>query len=459
MLRRIFGIETEYGLAAMGARGQRVLMPEEAARYLFRPLIAQGGSSNVFLRNGSRLYLDVGSHPEYATAECDNLVQLITHERAGSELFVDMMREAHDLMDAEGVEAGLHMFKNNTDSAGNSYGCHENYLLARNAGFAALASALIPFLVTRQITTGAGKIVSTDDGPRFTFSQRAEHLWDGLSNATTRSRPIINTRDEPHADAEKYRRLHVISGDTSMAEPTTFLKVGSADLLLRLLEANVKLPDYTMTNVPRSIREISLDLSGRHPIPLRSGTTTTALQVQRDYLAACRAYLEANPDQRLSTDAAVLDLWQRALDAVETGDISGICTEIDWAIKLRLIRQYQEKAGLALDDPKILRLDLAYHDIDPQHSVFAALEGRGQIVRLSDPAAVELAKTQAPETTRATLRGRFIAAAQDLGRHITVDWMHLKVNDGLGKTVQLRDPFETVNPRVEVLIEKLATAL
>ncbi|HEX2072869.1 MAG TPA: proteasome accessory factor PafA2 family protein, partial [Geodermatophilus sp.] len=214
MDRRIFGIETEYGVTCT-FRGQRRLSPDEVARYLFRRVVSWGRSSNVFLRNGSRLYLDVGSHPEYATAECDDLVELVVHDKAGERILEGLLVDAEQRLAEEGVTGDIYLFKNNTDSAGNSYGCHENYLVGRHGEFSRLADVLIPFLVSRQIVVGAGKVLQTPRGAIYCVSQRAEHIWEGVSSATTRSRPIINTRDEPHADAERYRRLHVIVGDSN----------------------------------------------------------------------------------------------------------------------------------------------------------------------------------------------------------------------------------------------------
>ena len=204
--------------------------PDEVARYLFRRVVSWGRSSNVFLRNGARLYLDVGSHPEYATPECDAIRELVDPRQGGGAdprgLLVDAERRLHE----EGIAGDVYLFKNNTDSAGNSYGCHENYLVGRQGEFSRIADVLIPFLVSRQLVAGAGKVLQTPRGAVFCLSQRAEHIWEGVSSATTRSRPIINTRDEPHADAERFRRLHVIVGDSSMAEATTLLKVGSTEL-------------------------------------------------------------------------------------------------------------------------------------------------------------------------------------------------------------------------------------
>ncbi|MGB0190101.1 MAG: proteasome accessory factor PafA2 family protein, partial [Nocardioides sp.] len=260
MERRIFGIENEYGVTCT-FKGQRRLSPDEVARYLFRKVVSWGRSSNVFLRNGARLYLDVGSHPEYATPECDDVVDLVTHDKAGERVLEGLLLDAEQRLHDEGIAGEIYLFKNNTDSAGNSYGCHENYLVSRSGEFTRLADVLIPFLVTRQIVVGAGKVTQTPRGAGYSVSQRAEHIWEGVSSATTRSRPIINTRDEPHADAEKYRRLHVIVGDSNMSETTTLLKVASCDLVLRMIEEGVVMRDLTMENPIRAIREISHDVT------------------------------------------------------------------------------------------------------------------------------------------------------------------------------------------------------
>ena len=235
MQRRIFGIENEYGVTCT-LRGQRRLSPDEVARYLFRKVVSWGRSSNVFLGNGSRLYLDVGSHPEYATPECDSAHDLVVHDKAGERIVEKLLGDAEERLAEEGIRGDVFLFKNNTDSAGNSYGCHENYLTSRRDDLSDYAEVLIPFLVSRQIYAGAGKVLQTARGAMYCISQRAEHIWEGVSSATTRSRPIINTRDEPHADAERFRRLHVIVGDSNMSEYTTFLKVGACALMLRMLE-------------------------------------------------------------------------------------------------------------------------------------------------------------------------------------------------------------------------------
>src|SRR5690242_18295186 len=270
MDRRIFGLETEYGVTCT-YKGQRRLSPDEVARYLFRRVVSWGRSSNVFLRNGARLYLDVGSHPEYATPECDSVTDVVIHDRAGERILEGLLVDAEKRLHDEGIAGEIYLFKNNTDSAGNSYGCHENYLVSRHGEFGRMSDILIPFLVTRQIVVGAGKVLQTPRGAVFCLSQRADHIWEGVSSATTRSRPIINTRDEPHADAEFYRRLHVIVGDSNMSEATALMKVGTVDLVLRMIEAGVIMRDMRMENPIRSIREISHDLSGRALVRLANG--------------------------------------------------------------------------------------------------------------------------------------------------------------------------------------------
>src|SRR5881275_2636703 len=319
MDRRIFGLETEYGVTCT-YRGQRRLSPDEVARYLFRRVVSWGRSSNVFLRNGARLYLDVGSHPEYATPECDSVTDLVVHDRAGERILEGLLVDAEKRLHDEGIAGEIYLFKNNTDSAGNSYGCHENYLVSRHGEFGRLADVLIPFLVTRQLICGAGKVLQTPRGAVFCLSQRAEHIWEGVSSATTRSRPIINTRDEPHADAERYRRLHVIVGDSNMNEATTLLKVGSADLVLRMIEGGVTFRDLTLENPIRAIREISHDLTGTRPVRLAAGRSASALEIQREYHN--RAVEFADREGFGPVHRQMLELWGRVLKAVDTEDLS-----------------------------------------------------------------------------------------------------------------------------------------
>ncbi|MGH3755018.1 MAG: Pup--protein ligase [Pseudonocardiaceae bacterium] len=452
MQRRIFGIETEFGVTCT-FHGQRRLSPDEVARYLFRRVVSWGRSSNVFLKNGSRLYLDVGSHPEYATAECDDLAQLVTHDKAGERILEDLLVDAERRLADEGIGGDIFLFKNNTDSAGNSYGCHENYLVARAGEFSRIADVLLPFLVTRQLICGAGKVLQTPRGAVYCLSQRAEHIWEGVSSATTRSRPIINTRDEPHADAERYRRLHVIVGDSNMSEVTTLLKVGSAHLVLEMVEEGVAFRDFTLDNPIRAIREISHDLTGRRGVRLAGGREASALDIQREYYLRAVDHVARRGSDPL-TDR-VMELWDRTLGAVERQDLSLIDREIDWAIKHRLVERYRAKHQMDLSNPRIAQLDLTYHDIRRGRGLFDLLQRKALVDRVTDDGEIEAAKDTPPATTRAKLRGDFIAAAQAAGRDFTVDWVHLKLNDQAQRTVLCKDPFRSVDERVERLIASL----
>ncbi|GAA5017379.1 Pup--protein ligase [Kitasatospora paranensis] len=450
MDRRIFGLENEYGVTCT-FRGQRRLSPDEVARYLFRRVVSWGRSSNVFLRNGARLYLDVGSHPEYATPECDDVSELVTHDKAGERILEGLLVDAERRLHEEGIAGDVYLFKNNTDSAGNSYGCHENYLVARHGEFSRLADVLIPFLVTRQLICGAGKVLQTPRGAVYCVSQRAEHIWEGVSSATTRSRPIINTRDEPHADAERYRRLHVIVGDSNMSETTTLLKVGATDLVLRLIEAGVVMRDLTLENPIRAIREVSHDLTGTHQVRLANGREASALDIQEEYFTKALEFADRK-GLNTGTVARVLDLWGRTLEAVRTEELDRVATEIDWIMKYKLIEQYREKHQMTMSNPRVAQIDLAYHDIHRRRGLFYLLQNKGRAARVTNDLKTFEAKSVPPQTTRARLRGDFIRKAQEQRRDFTVDWVHLKLNDQAQRTVLCKDPFRSVDERVEKLI-------
>ncbi|UED83136.1 Pup--protein ligase [Streptomyces profundus] len=450
MDRRIFGLENEYGVTCT-FRGQRRLSPDEVARYLFRRVVSWGRSSNVFLRNGARLYLDVGSHPEYATPECDNVTELITHDKAGERILEGLLVDAERRLHEEGIAGDVYLFKNNTDSAGNSYGCHENYLVARHGEFSRLADVLIPFLVTRQLICGAGKVLQTPRGAVFCVSQRAEHIWEGVSSATTRSRPIINTRDEPHADAERYRRLHVIVGDSNMSETTMLLKVGATDLVLRMIEAGTVMRDLTLENPIRAIREVSHDTTGQRKVRLATGREASALEIQQEYFDKALDFCERR-GMRSGTTERVLELWGRTLEAIRAEELDKINTEIDWVMKYQLIERYRAKNNLTMSHPRVAQIDLAYHDIHRRRGLYYLLERRGQAQRICNDLKIFQGKSVPPQTTRARLRGDFIRRAQEQRRDFTVDWVHLKLNDQAQRTVLCKDPFRSVDERVEKLI-------
>ncbi|MFI6316590.1 Pup--protein ligase [Nonomuraea sp. NPDC050556] len=449
MDRRIFGLENEYGVTCT-FRGQRRLSPDEVARYLFRRVVSWGRSSNVFLRNGARLYLDVGSHPEYATPECDNVIELVTHDKAGERILEGLLIDAEQRLREEGIAGDIYLFKNNTDSAGNSYGCHENYCVSRQGEFGQLADVLIPFLVTRQIICGAGKVLQTPRGAVYCLSQRAEHIWEGVSSATTRSRPIINTRDEPHGDAERFRRLHVIVGDSNMSESTMLLKVGATDLVLRMVEAGIVMRDLSLENPIRAIREVSHDMTGRRRVRLANGREASSLEIQQEYLGKARDFVDRRGGDVVAK--RVLELWERTLRAVETGNLDLVSREIDWVAKYQLIERYRNKYDLPLSSPRVAQLDLAYHDIRRSRGLFYLLQKRGAVERVASDIKIFEAKSVPPQTTRARLRGEFIRKAQEKRRDYTVDWVHLKLNDQAQRTVLCKDPFRSVDERVDKLI-------
>jgi len=450
--RRIFGLENEYGITCT-LQGQRRLSPDEVARYLFRRVVSWGRSSNVFLVNGARLYLDVGSHPEYATPECDSVRDLVVHDKAGERILGQLLEGAEERLRDEGIRGDIYLFKNNTDSAGNSYGCHENYLTTRSDELTRYAEVLIPFLVSRQIYAGAGKVLQTARGATYCISQRAEHIWEGVSSATTRSRPIINTRDEPHADAEHYRRLHVIVGDSNMSEYATFVKVGAANLLLRMLEdPGVVLRDMTLENPIRAIREISHDPTCRRRVRLANGREASALEIQSEYLDRALRFAEkrglGEEEQR------ALDMWEHCVTTIADDPLK-LRTECDWVIKHHLIEAYRERHGLALTDPRVALVDLQYHDVDRSRGLFYKLQDRGLADRVATDAEITQAMETPPQSTRARLRGEFIRRAKERKRDYTVDWVHLKLNDQAQRTVLCKDPFASHDERVEKLIDQL----
>ncbi len=451
MDRRIFGLENEYGVTCT-LRGQRRLSPDEVARYLFRRVVSWGRSSNVFLENGARLYLDVGSHPEFATPECDEIEAVVAHDKAGERILEGLVRGAEERLEEEGIRGEIYVFKNNTDSAGNSYGCHENYLVSRHKDFHRTVDVLIPFLVTRQIFLGAGKLTQTPRGTAFSIAQRADHIWEGVSSATTRSRPIINTRDEPHADAERYRRLHVIAGDSNMSEYATFVKVGTMVALLQMIERDVVFRDLTLENPIRAIREVSHDMTCTRKIKLANGRELSALDIQWEYLDRAMRFARS-PGFPPEVQRAI-DRWEHLLTGLEKDPLT-LDREVDWVMKYRLLDRYSETRGLPMSDPRLSMMDLAYHDVDRTRGLYYLLERKGRAERVVTDEQIADAVKHPPQTTRARLRGAFIKAAKARKRDFTVDWVHLKLNDQAQRTVMCKDPFKSHDERVDKLIESL----
>jgi len=453
MLRRIYGIETEFGVT-FTLRGQRRLSPDEVSRFLFRKVVAWGRSSNVFLENGSRLYLDVGSHPEFASAECDSLHDVVAQDKAGEMILRELVDYAQQQLDDEGIRGEIFLFKNNTDSTGNSYGCHENYCIERIEDLTRLEQVFIPYLISRQIFTGAGKVVTNAKGSKYSMSQRAEHIWEAISSATTRSRPIINTRDEPHADAERFRRLHVIVGDSNMSEFATYLKVGTAAVVLAMIEdKQTVLRDYNMASPINALRDISYDLWSKEPVKLVNGRDMTALEIQEDLCERAEAFVQSH-DELPDDQKNAVQLWREVIEQYRS-DPMLLSDRVDWIAKLQIIEREQERSHIQLDDSKIALIDLLYHDTNVEKGLYYRRQARDHFTRMVSDEDIKAATTTPPATTRAHMRGTFIKAAKEWRRDYTVDWVHLKLNDEMQRTVLLKDPFKSTDDRFRKLISSL----
>ncbi|WP_230198313.1 Pup--protein ligase [Flaviflexus massiliensis] len=455
--KRVMGVETEYGLTSATTTGEpSQLTGEESAQILFRKVVEWGRSTNTFLSNGSRLYLDVGAHPEYASAECVSITDLVALDRAGDLIYQSMADDANAKLAEEGSIERLHLIKNNVDSAGNSYGCHENYLLRRRRDFRSRVDSLIPFFITRQVLTGAGHIRRQPDGATFELSQRADHMWDAISSASTRSRPIVNTRDEPHGDIEMYRRMHVIVGDTNMSQTVTALKFAMTEMLLVMLEDGVIMPKQKLRDPMQAIRDISHDITLTARVELEDGGYRTALEIQREFAEAAHSHYESlNYFTELDeTRISLANLWLEALDALEQRNLDKVSTKLDWVAKLHLLDRYRTKAGTGWDDPRLARLELAYHDISPTSGLFLTMTNQGLLDRLVSEETARHFVDHPPATTRAALRGKFVKAATDARRDFMVDWMNLRLLEADGaRTVVLKDPFSAVDERVDELLE------
>lgn len=425
---------------------------EVAGRTLFNPVLAYTQSTSVFLENGGRLYLDVGSHPEYATAECRDLGDVLAQDRAGTKILVGMAESAsQEISQKTGLPTRVHLFKNNLDSVGHSCGCHENYLLYRTGKFRALVESLVSFLVTRQVITGAGVLLKIKGHNEFCLSQRAFQIDDTVSAATTSTRPLVNTRDEPHADAKRYRRLHVIVGDSNILEHPTRFKIATMNLLLAALEAGADFSDLALENPISALRDITRFEGFSLPLPLAQGGEWTALQLQMEFQNRLQSvfYDDALPleYQQILAD---WQCWLAKLKAQDFFDLAGV---LDWPTKLLLLERLKKRSNLDWGDAKLARLDLAYHDVVAPLD----LERRGLAQRLTTAAQVEHAVHTAPSNTRAALRGRFIAQAKARRVDMQVDWTHLRLTESGLPTVTLSDPFATTCQKAAKLMETMET--
>ena len=453
MKKRIYGLENEFGIA-FTCNGRRTLPSEKVVRYLFEKLITTEGFLNVFLENGARFYLDTGCHPEYATPECASPMDVMIYDKAGERILENLLNYAQNKVHEEGFQGELAIFKNNTDFVGNSYGCHENYLADRTADFYYMAEQLIPFLVTRQIFTGAGKVFRTRRGTVYHISQRAQHIRQKISGTTTNERSIINTRDEPHAIKEKYRRLHIIVGDSNMSEFSTYLKVGTTALVLQMIEDDFLPTTFSLRNPVRAIKDISRDLTCREAVPLNSGKKYSALELQKEYLDLAQRYYST---RTMSPEAAdILQKWEYVLTKLEE-DPMQLHQEIDWVIKLHLLQAYSERTNLSpeVSGDRMLMLDLQYHDIRREKGLYFLLERKNQVVRLATNEQIETAMVDPPQNTRAKMRGELIKLAKMKRIPYDLDWNYIRIGYLLNLWVKCNDPFQEENEKVTQLKRRI----
>jgi Pup amidohydrolase len=368
------------------------------------------GLANVILTNGARLYVD-HAHPEYSTPECTNPLDVVRWDKAGEQVALDATRFAATIPGA----APIVLYKNNTDNKGASYGAHENYLMRRSTPFSDIVKFLTPFFVSRQVVCGAGRVGIGQDGREdgFQVSQRADYFEVEVGLETTLKRPIINTRDEPHADPEKYRRLHVIIGDANLAEISTYLKVGTTSLVLAMIEDRFIGVDLAVEQPVKSLREVSHDPSLRHLLTLNDGRRLTAVQLQMEYLDLAKKYVEDRlGDNADAQTRDVLARWESVLDRLETDPM--LCArELDWVAKLQLLEQYRDRDGLDWSNAKLHAIDLQYSDVRPDKGLYHRLLRMGRIDRLLTDDVVATAMHKPPNDTRAYFRGRCLEKYAD----------------------------------------------
>ena len=439
MNRRIYGLENEYGIICTSdRRGGKALSIQNAVMYLFREIISGRMYPDVFLENGARFYQDIGCHPEYATPECDNVSDLVSHDKAGERIIDRLSVAAERKMQADGFLGRISVFKNNTDTPGNTYGCHENYLMDRRVSFRQLASQLIPFFVTRQVFAGAGKVKSTNRGG-YAISQRAQHIREEISIATTTARGIINTRDEPHADREKYRRLHVIVGDSNMSEFATYLKIGTTAIVLRMIEDNFIKQRLALRDSVRAIQQISEDITCTRKIELENGKRLSGVEMQWEYLECAKQYFEQAESDPVTDQ--IMARWEYVLTCLET-DPMQLDRELDWVIKKKLIETYVASRQLKWNSAKVLMLDLQYHNIRPELGLYYKLEKEGHVERIVSDDAIEQAMHHPPETTRAKFRGRFVKLANERKILCGVNWSYIQLYEPYQKLFLSTDPLQ-----------------
>ncbi len=407
---------------------------------------------NKLLANAGRLYVD-GSHPEYSTPECSTARELVAYERAGERVAAKCL----EAMNRTAGGNGYVLYKNNSDGKGNSYGYHENYLMTRSVPFDAILQALLPFFVSRPVFAGAGKVGSENGAARakYQISQRAD-FFECLADLNTMvKRPIVNTRDEPHADGSRFRRLHVIVGDANMAELSTYLKVGTTAIVTHMLDEGADLPSCVLEDPVAAIKIVSRDLTMKADLKLSGGGVTNALAIQRAYLRAARDFYACRELSPATKD--ILVRWETVLTKLEQ-DPGQLVAELDWVAKQRMIESYMDRKGCGWDDPRVALLDLQYHDVRPGKGLYYTLERSGRIQRLLDDEEIASAEFQAPPGTRAYFRG---ACLQKFPRQIYgASWTSVlfEMGDVSVKRVPLMDPWKGAQDLTDELLEGVETA-
>ncbi|MDN5762402.1 MAG: proteasome accessory factor PafA2 family protein [Microlunatus sp.] len=462
MTPRIFGLETEYGIivarrpgaSPTSAReGGELPTVEQAVKLMFEATPNAFRTTNHFLPNGGRLYVDIGSHPEYASAECVRLDDLVANDQAGDRFVQDLADTANAVLAERGVPAGIHVLRNNADSFGQTFGCHENYSASRSSDFGHLIRTLTALLVTRPILTGCGDLIAEADGStRFVVSTRSEHIATTSSADPTKERPLVNTKDEPHADRTRWRRLHVISGDSSMAETTTALKAGWTALVLDLAEHGGSLDDLLPEDPMAAMRIVNRDITGRARFTTVEGRQLSALDVQREILSRVL-------DRGIAEDHQarwVVDLVTRSLDALASGNLDRIGTELDWVVTWRLLQRQRERTGVDWGHASLARLVLAIRDLSPTAGLAGRLRASGQMAAYCTAEQLQDALTNPPTTTRARVRGKFVGWAAERGYRASVDWSHVRLDGPIRPQIDLLDPFASRSGDVAALLAELS---
>jgi proteasome accessory factor A len=483
ILPRVLGTETEFGIAARDANaldpvsnslhliGHYPSLPAPQAVWDYenenplldvrgfevegereRPSPEYNRQLNKVLANGGRLYVD-GAHPEYSTPECTNPRELVAFERVGEHIMEQCLRV---MTQARGKEQFV-LYKNNSDGKGNSYGYHENYLLSRSVPFERIVRVLTPFLVTRQIFAGSGKVgAENQTAPtEYQISQRADFFECLVDLNTMVKRPIINTRDEPHADPAKYRRLHVIVGDANMAELPTYLKVGTTAIVLDLIEGGAELPTMELDDPVQAVKQVSRDLDMKEPLKLADGRVTSAIGIQRIYLKAAMDFFACHELSQVTKD--ILVRWEEVLDKLER-DPMLLVRELDWVAKRQMIQSYMERKGCGWDDPRVRLLDLQYHDIRREKGLYYTLERSNMIDRLVPDNEIVKAESTPPTGTRAYFRGRCVTKYARAVYGASWTSVLFDVGNTTIKKIPLMDPLRGTESLTYELLESCESA-